>query len=206
MKSNFSAKFAFVICDPKGDDPVMDAESTELELGCSRLLNLVLTKIDAKNNPTSIPSKYLKFLKENYFRLSTILKLYDVNKFKSDHFLFLYAFSNDADYGVLSDFESNIVKKYGNIGFIPFSLSEVTASRLILLDKFRDFLTDLYSAGNLSPSKTKLVSDFYPLLSEEGREKLAKVVDFQERNSKDLDFLVNYCDTESRAIVTSKWL
>lgn len=206
MKSKYPAKFAFVICDPKGDDPVFDVVSTASELDCSQLLNLAITKVDAKNNPTNLPSKYLKFLKENYFSLSTTSKLYDVNKFKRDHFLFLYAFSNDADYGTLADFKRNIIEKYGNIEFIPFLLSDETAARLVLFDKFRNFLMDLYSAENLSPIKLKLASDFYILLNAEDTERLVRAVDSSKRNSKDLDFLVNYCNIECRAILSSQWL
>lgn len=206
MKSNPTGKFAYVICDPKGDDPVLDAESTASELGCSQLLNLVLSKVDSKNNPTSIPAKYLKFLKENYFGLSTIINLYDVNKFKGDHFLFLYAFSNDADYGDLSNFNSNIKNKYGNAEFIPFSLSGDSAARLLLLNKFRDFLMDLYSATHLSTSKLNSANDFYTLLNGESSEKFNRALEFQNRNSKDLDFLVEYCHAEILATLTSKWI
>lgn len=207
MKSNPPpGKFAYVICDPKGDDPVLDAKITASELGCSQLLNLALSKVDSKNNPTPIPVKYLKFLKENYFGLSTITNLYDVNNFKGDHFLFLYAFSNDADYGNLSNFNSNIKNKYGNAEFIPFYLSGDSAATLVLLNKFRTYLMDLYSVTHLSTSKLNSANDFYTLLSGEGSEKFSKTLEFQNRNSKDLDFLVEYCHAEIRATLTSNWI
>ena len=206
MKTKPLAKFAYLISDPgKDDNPLLSEEKFQSELECSQILNLTLSAVDSKNNPTSLASKYLKFLKDNYFYFATVLNLYESNKFKSDHYLFLYALAADANYIDSGEFKENISNKYGNVSFIPFYLNNVTASQLVLLSKFRVFLMDLYSAKILDEKKLAKAKDFYPLLGEDIQVKFLKVLDFATRNSKDLDFLVNFVIGEMRALLTNEW-
>lgn len=122
-----SGKFAYFICDSdQYDNPTLGDDDLRLELSSSQILNLVLNKIESKINPTAISTKYLKFLKDNFFHLSTILNLYDVNSFQRDHYLFVYAFSSDAEYEDSVKFNKLISNKYGHCTFIPFALDNDT--------------------------------------------------------------------------------
>ena len=64
---------------------------------------------------------------------------------------------------------------------------------------------DLYSAKILSSSKLEKVKEYYPLLSADESVRLAKVVDFKTRNTKDLESLVDYCNRERSVILNVGW-
>lgn len=208
MKNKQPSKFAYLACNPdKDENPIMDAEALRLELGSSQALNLTLSTPNAKNNPTGIAIKYLKFLKENYFDLAASLNLYNKDKLVSDHYLFLCAFSPDAAYSNLQEFRSHLLKKYGEVEFIPLSLSDDEALKLTLLSELRDLLMNLYSIVELDPKKRgNAINKYLPLLNIEDQEKLIDSLDSQKRNRKVLDHLVSRVNEMKKCILTNRWV
>lgn len=206
LKIETPAKFAYIICDPGNDDnPLLTSINIQSELQSSRIQNLTLEKVDAKNNISSLPIKYIKYLKDNYYYLSSSTNIYDSNKFKNDHYLFLYAFSDDATYPNLKDFKSHILKKYGNIEFLPFHLNQEKVSRLILLSRLQEFLMDLYSAREVNAKNLEKAESYFSLLSKDMHEKFTKALDFKTRSSTDLEFLTSFSKKEINTLLTSGW-
>lgn len=206
MKEKSHGKFAYVICDPGHDEgPLLSSENLQHELNCVKSLNLVLAKVDAKANPTSIAVKYLKFLKENYFYLSTTLNIYDVNKFVRDHYLFMYAFSEDACYENIESFQKSISNQYGNSVFIPFGLTNDTAERLVMLSKAKEFLANLYSEKEINDKQMQLANDLARLFQPNLIDKFGEVIDYKKRSSNDIQLLIEYCEKQSKLIITNGW-
>lgn len=201
------SKFAYLICDPSSDDnPLIDDRSIQEEVHCSQLINVVLSKVDTKNNPTNLAPKHIKFIKDNYFYLTSKLNLYDFNKFVRDHFVFVYAFSPDASYKDLQKFNSNIMKKYGNTLFIPFTLNEKRASRLVSFSHFEQFIANLYSIVQINEKLKSNGEKFLSLLSEPNHDLLLTILNGKSLNSKDLESLTSYANDERKSILTNGWL
>lgn len=207
MKNKSLSKFAYIACDPgKDENPVVDAEKLQLELACSQILNITLSTPSAKNNPTSIPIKFLKYLKENYFNFAGTLGLYDANTLVSDHYLFIFALSPDATYSDLDTFKLNLRKKYGSVEFLPFTLDDAGASRLMLLSELRDFLMELYSTTELTNKiREDAVQKFSKLLNNEEQVKFIDVLTFQKWQRKDLDHLISLVNDMRKSALTNGW-
>lgn len=206
-KKEQRSNFAYLICDPGVDDnPIITENNLKSELKALRILNLVLSSIDAKSNPTDSKVKVLKYLKENYFYFTTICALYDRSKFKSDHYLFLYAFSNDASYVDIKKFQSNIAKKYGNAMFLPFQLDEGSAERLMSLSKLRDYVMNLYNIVELDDLSMAKAGGFDGLFDDETQVIFSKVLNSKTRSSKDLERLTLYSEKSIASILTNGWI
>ena len=205
-KKNQPSKFAYLICDPGVDDnPIVTSENLQSELKSIHIQNLVLSSIDAKSNPTALKIKVLKYLKDNYFYFTTICRLYDQSKFKSDHYLFLYAFSNEANYFDIKEFESNLNKRYGNALFLPFQLDEYSAERLMSLSKFRDYVMSLYSVIELDDLSMDKALEFNDVIDDAAQKIFSKALNYKTRSSQDLEYLTGYSEKSIASILTCGW-
>lgn len=81
----------------------------------------------------------------------------------------------------------------------------IRGGRLVLLSELREFLTSLHGATVLSEKNLELSKKFQQIYEGDLLDKFIKVVDFKSRNSKDLELLLDACQTQAKSILTAGW-
>lgn len=202
----FMAKFAFLVSNTDATGlSSLRQEMLRLKLNFNQAYELNLDSIDRFENFTDISLSKIKELMKLSLAAPFRLELYNSNKFSSDHYCQLYAFSDDASYNSPRDenvFESIVSPSQ----FIPFKLIASDISALKLLGALDDVLSKLYQVVSVSDkSKQSYLEKFSKILSPTQLAKLEGQLDYKTRNSNELDSFRKEIKLMEKSIYSSGW-